>query len=232
MPTFSLKAPGDDSPLPLPSFSWLLAILSISWFVDVSLQSLPLSSHCNLSISLYAIFPLCMWIFVSSYDILPFMWMYLNIFTFKNASYWIGAYLSRGWSHLNLLTSAKTEFLNTFTFTDARIPTYFLGKQKCSCSVMSSSTPWTMAHQAPLSMGFSREKYWSGLPFPSPRDLPNIGIKPGSSTLQADSLPREPPEKLWFFRRAQPNHNNIDYYFLEIVVMSILFLFLITQYMY
>ena len=110
MPTFSLKAPGDDSPLPLPSFSWLLAILSISWFVDVSLQSLPLSSHCNLSISLYAIFPLCMWIFVSSYGILPFVWMYLNIFTFKNASYWIGAYLSRGWSHLNLLTSAHMYF--------------------------------------------------------------------------------------------------------------------------
>ena len=213
MLTFSLKALGDDSPLPLPSFSWLLVILSIPWFVDASLQSLPLSSHGNLSVCLYAIFLLCIWICVSSYDILPFMWMYLNFLIFKNASYWIGAYLSRRWGHLNSLTSAKTEFLNMFTFTDARIPTYFLGNHKCRCSVMSNSTPWTMAHHAPLSMGFSREEYWSGLPFPSPTDIPNVGIEPRSSTLQADSLPHEPPEKLWFFRRAQPNHNNIDYYF-------------------
>ena len=52
-------------------------------------------------------------------------------------------------------------------------------------------TPWTVAHQAPLSMGFSRQEYWSGLPFPSSRDLPDPGIKPGSPTLQADSLPNE-----------------------------------------
>ena len=53
-------------------------------------------------------------------------------------------------------------------------------------------TPWTEAHQAPLSMRFSSQRYWSGLPFPSPEDLPNPGIKPGSSALQADSLPTEP----------------------------------------
>ena len=53
-------------------------------------------------------------------------------------------------------------------------------------------TPWTVAHQAPLSMGFSRQEYWSGLPFPSPGDLPNPGIEPGSPALQADSLPTEP----------------------------------------
>ena len=45
------------------------------------------------------------------------------------------------------------------------------------------STPWTVAHQAPLSMGFSRHEYWNGLPFPSPGDLSNSGIKPGSPTL-------------------------------------------------
>ena len=50
------------------------------------------------------------------------------------------------------------------------------------------ATPWTVACQAPLSMGFSRQKYWSGLPFPSPGDLPKPGIKPGSLALQADSL--------------------------------------------
>ena len=48
-------------------------------------------------------------------------------------------------------------------------------------------TPWTAAHQAPLSMGFSRQEFWSGLPFPSPGDLPDPGIKPMSPALQADS---------------------------------------------
>ena len=52
-------------------------------------------------------------------------------------------------------------------------------------------TPWTVACQTPLSMGFSREEYWSGLPFPSPGDLPNPGIEPRSPALQADSLPTE-----------------------------------------
>ena len=55
------------------------------------------------------------------------------------------------------------------------------------------ATPWTVAHQAPLSMGFSRPGYWSGLPFPSPGDLPNPGIEPGSPALQADAGPSEPP---------------------------------------
>ena len=54
-------------------------------------------------------------------------------------------------------------------------------------------TPWTIAHQAPLSMGFSRQEYWSGLPFPSPEDLPDPGIEPRSPTLRADALTSEPP---------------------------------------
>ena len=59
-----------------------------------------------------------------------------------------------------------------------------------SCSVMSDSfaTPWTVACQASLSMGFSRQEYWSGLPFPPPGDLPDPGIEPGSPAFQADSL--------------------------------------------
>ena len=56
-------------------------------------------------------------------------------------------------------------------------------------------TPWTVARQAPLSMEFSRQEYWSGLPCPSLGDLPHPGIKPGSPALQADSLPSEPPRK-------------------------------------
>ena len=56
-------------------------------------------------------------------------------------------------------------------------------------------TSWTIAYQAPQSMEFSRQEYWSGLPFPSPGDLPNPGIEPGSPTLQVDTLPSEPPGK-------------------------------------
>ena len=52
-------------------------------------------------------------------------------------------------------------------------------------------TPRTVACQAPLSMGFSRQRYWSGLPFPSPGDLPDLGIEPGSPALQAGSVPTE-----------------------------------------
>ena len=54
-------------------------------------------------------------------------------------------------------------------------------------------TPWTVAYQAPPSMGFSRQEYWSGLPFPSPGDLSHPGIEPGSPTFQADALTSEPP---------------------------------------
>ena len=56
-------------------------------------------------------------------------------------------------------------------------------------------TLWTVAYQASPSMGFSRQEYWSGLPFPSLGDLPNPGIEPGSPTLEADTLTSEPPEK-------------------------------------
>ena len=57
------------------------------------------------------------------------------------------------------------------------------------------ATPWSVAHQAPLSMGFSRQEYWSGLPFPSLGDLPDLGIEPRSPSLQADTLASELPGK-------------------------------------
>ena len=56
-------------------------------------------------------------------------------------------------------------------------------------------TPWTAARQAPLSMGFSKQEHWSGLPFPAPGDLPDPGIKLKSPALQANSLPSEAPGK-------------------------------------
>ena len=73
----------------------------------------------------------------------------------------------------------------------------------CICACMLScfscislfATLWTVAHRAPLSMEFPRQEYWSGLPFPSPGNLPDLGIKSRSSTLQEDSLPAEPQGK-------------------------------------
>ena len=72
-----------------------------------------------------------------------------------------------------------------------------VGKKKCQLlsHVQLFVTPQTVARQAPQSMGFSRQEYWSGLPFPSPGGLPNLGIKPGSPVLQGDSLLSEPPGK-------------------------------------
>ena len=69
------------------------------------------------------------------------------------------------------------------------------------CAVLSrsvvsdSATPWTGAHQAPLSLGFSSQEYWSGLPCPLPGHFPNPGIETRSPALQADSSPVEPPGK-------------------------------------
>ena len=68
-----------------------------------------------------------------------------------------------------------------------------LGKYSSLSHVQLFVNLWTVAHQAPLSTEFSRKKYWSDLPFPSPEDLPNPVIKPGSPALQSDSLPSEPP---------------------------------------
>ena len=70
------------------------------------------------------------------------------------------------------------------------------GAAVCHSIVPNSlQTLQTVASQAPLSMEFSRQEYWSGLPFPSPGDLPDTGIEPGYPKLQADSLPSEPPGK-------------------------------------
>ena len=80
------------------------------------------------------------------------------------------------------------------------IPIYKV-KVKSLSRVRLFATPWTVAYQAPPSVGFSRQEYWSGLPFPSPGDLPNPRIEPGSPTLQADALTSAPPGK--------PLHNNL-----------------------
>ena len=75
-------------------------------------------------------------------------------------------------------------------------------KVKSLSRVQLFTTPWTVACQAPPPMGFSRQEYWSGLPFPSPGDLSDPGIEPGSPAMQVDSLPSEPPGNpsfLWVY---------------------------------
>ena len=68
-------------------------------------------------------------------------------------------------------------------------------KVKLLSRVLLFVTPWIVAHQAPLSTGFSGQEYWSGLPFPSPGDLPNPGIETRSPALRADSLSFELPQE-------------------------------------
>ena len=65
-------------------------------------------------------------------------------------------------------------------------------KVKSLSCVRLFATPWTIAYQTPPSMGFSRQEYWSGLPFPPPGDLPNPGIEPRSLALKADAVTSEP----------------------------------------
>ena len=73
------------------------------------------------------------------------------------------------------------------------VTTWNSSEVKLLSRVQFFATPWMVAHQALPSMGFSRQEYWSGLPFPSPGDLPDPGIEPRSPTLQADALTSEPP---------------------------------------
>ena len=77
------------------------------------------------------------------------------------------------------------------------------------------ATPWTVAHQAPLSMGFSRQEYWGGLPCLPPGDLPNPGIEPTSLCLlhwQVGSLPLAPPGNPHYQRNANQNQNEVPFH--------------------
>ena len=86
----------------------------------------------------------------------------------------------------------------------------------CVCQLLSCvqlfATPQTVAYQAPLSMGFSRQECWSGLPFPSPGDLLNLGLKPGSPALQTDALPSEPQLVSIFFSTFSTIYSKNMYY--------------------
>ena len=98
------------------------------------------------------------------------------------------------------MVTCRLEFADIFGFVGSTVS---LATVQLCCAVLCLVrqscwlfvTPWTVARQAPLSMGFSRQEYWSGLPCPPPGDLPNPAIELRSSELQADSLPPEPPGK-------------------------------------
>ena len=83
-----------------------------------------------------------------------------------------------------------------------------------------SATPWTVAHQAPLSMGFPRQEYWSGLPLPSPEDLPDPGTEPASPILAGRFLTDEPPDK-----PSRREKGPLKYTHLKFLVLFLLFFF-------
>ena len=82
-----------------------------------------------------------------------------------------------------------------YAFVYRKPPCSDYNKVKSLSRVQLFSNPWTIGYQVPPSMGFSRQEYWSGLPFPSPGHFPDPGIEPGSPVLQADTLRSEPPQK-------------------------------------
>ena len=89
-------------------------------------------------------------------------------------------------------------------------------KVKLLSRVQLLAAPWTLAYQAPLSIEFSRQEHWSGLPFPSPGDLPNPGIEPGSPTLRADTLPSEPPRNWPEYKPVNKVYScNLSMYFYQ-----------------
>ena len=107
-------------------------------------------------------------------------------------------------------------------FPYTRKKSLFLVKEVMSVScVQLFETPWTVAYQPPLSMGFFRQEYWSGLPFPSPGYLPNPGIEPESPALQAYSEPPGKPLKLkWSLKKFKKNQATIHIVKAQIIFLS------------
>ena len=112
---------------------------------------------------------------------------------------WVVFPFSRGSSQPRNQTGLS--YIAGRVFTTWAIREAYLKYKKMKVKVKSLSrvwlfaTPWTVAHQASPSLGFSRQDYWSGLPFPSPGELPDPAIEPRSPALQADALTSEPPGK-------------------------------------
>ena len=101
-------------------------------------------------------------------------------------------------------------YIHTHTYTPMYMYTHIYC---CGCLVTKSCptlvTPWFIAHQAPLPMGFPREEYWSGLPFPSPGDLPSPGIEPASPELASGFFTTESPvnKALYFIKNGKDSED-------------------------
>ena len=113
---------------------------------------------------------------------------------------WVAISFSRGTSQHRNWTQVSRIAGRCFTNWAIREAYLKYKKMKVKVKLLSHvwlfATPWTVAHQASPSLGFSRQDYWSGLPFPSPGELPDPAIEPRSPALQADALTSEPPGKL------------------------------------
>ena len=127
-------------------------------------------------------------------------WSGLSI-PFSRGSSW-----PRDHTHVLYVFALASGFLTTSTTWEAQIG--IQSEVKSLSRVRFFATPWTVAYQAPPSMGFSRQEYWSGLPFPSPEDLPSPGIEPVSPALQTNgTLPSEPPGKPRYTNYYSINNN-------------------------
>ena len=127
--------------------------------------------------------------------------------TGKTTALTIQTFVGRVMSLLfNILSRIVIDFYSSLV--QIRTPTRITHCFCFVCCVLAAQLYWTLcipmdcSPQVPLSMEFSRQEYWNGLPFPSPGDLPDPGTEPRSPALQADSLPSEPPRKNCFKSRA------------------------------
>ena len=116
---------------------------------------------------------------------LPFFSLYVNNFDLYLSSAFLYFYFF-------IFCTCSAEGLLISLLVNTNI---YYSEVKLLSHVQLFATPWTVAHQAPQSMEFSRQEYWSGVPFPSPGDLPDPGIEPWSPTFQTDALTCEPPGK-------------------------------------
>ena len=131
-------------------------------------------------------YKLWMWNWVQSFEEALCRWE-VTISPSVNFSLYIDRFTTMLWAKWEVWN-----FLANFVITS--MSSLNVNVKLLSC-VRLFATPWTVAYQGPLSMGFPRQEYCSGWPFPFPRDLPNPGIEPRSPALRADALPSEPPGK-------------------------------------
>ena len=125
--------------------------------------------------------------------------------------------------YVNLFYTARwlsrDTYIYTYTYIYICIHTHVclcVCTQSLSCIWLFAS-PWTVACQAPLSMEFSRKEYWSGLPFPPPGDLPDLGIEPSSPALAGRFFTTEPPGKLFICTHTQ-SYTYVLFMFFSIMV--------------